>query len=173
MVTTAARGPTLGRLLALGRRYVGEVSRFLSVGAVSYVIDVGLFNLLRYGPGELLGEKPLTAKIVAAAVATIASWLGNRYWTFADRRTASPVRELVGFALVNGVAMGAAVGCLAFSHYVLRLTSPLADNISANVVGIAVGTILRYLAYRTVVFTGVRPAPGQPGHALPDAEPVA
>jgi putative flippase GtrA len=159
--------------MALGRRYVGEVSRFLSVGAVAYVIDVGLFNLLRYGPGELLGEKPLTAKIVAAGVATLASWLGNRYWTFADRRTDSPVRELIGFAVVNGVAMGAAVGCLAFSHYVLRLTSPLADNISANVVGIALGTILRYLAYRTVVFTGPRTAPARPGRSLPETEPVA
>lgn len=136
------------------RRRLAELARFGSVGAVAYVIDVGLFNLLRYGPGELLADKPLTAKILAAAAATLVAWVGNRYWTFAGQRTTTPLRELTAFVLVNGIAMAAAVGTLAFSHYVMDLTSPLADNISANVVGIALGTTIRYLAYRHLVFTG-------------------
>jgi putative flippase GtrA len=45
-----------------------------------------------------------------------------------------------------------AVGCLAISHYLLGLTSPLADNISANVVGLILGTAFRFWAYRTFVF---------------------
>lgn len=131
-----------------------ELIRFGSIGALAYVVDVGLFNLLRFGPGALLGDRPLTAKIVSVAVATVVSWLGNRYWTFAGRRTASRAREFAGFAVVNVGGMAIAVGCLWFSHYVLDLTSPLADNISANVVGLALGTAFRYLAYRRVVFTG-------------------
>ena len=47
-----------------------------------------------------------------------------------------------------------AVGCLWFSHYVLELTSPLADNIAANVVGVGLGTIFRYFCYKYLVFTG-------------------
>lgn len=141
------------------RRLAGELARFGSVGAVAYVVDVGLFNLLRYGPGELLLDKPLTAKILAAGVATLVSWVGNRYWTFAAKRTGSPLRELAAFFAVNGLGVAAAVGCLAFSHYVLGLTSPLADNIAGNVVGVAVGTAIRFFAYRTFVFTGGR-APG-------------
>jgi len=128
--------------------------RFGSVGGLAFLIDVGLFNLLRFGPGELLGDKPLTAKVLSVAVATVVAWLGNRYWTFALMRTTTRLRELAGFALVNALGMGIAVGCLAFSHYVLGLTSPLADNIAANVVGLALGTVFRYFAYRTVVFTG-------------------
>ncbi len=134
-----------------------ELVRFGSVGALAYVVDVGVFNLLRFGPGELLGHKPLTAKIISVAVATLVAWLGNRYWAFAHRRTATRGRELAVFAAVNVVGMGIAVGCLAFSHYVLGLTSPLADNISANVVGLVLGTIFRYLAYRHVVFTATEP----------------
>ena len=136
------------------RRFAGELARFGSVGAVAYVVDVGLFNLLRFGPGEVLADKPLTAKIIAAGFATLVAWVGNRYWTFASQRTGTPLRELVAFFAVNGLGMAAAVGCLAFSHYVLGLTSPLADNIAGNVVGVAVGTVIRYLAYRTFVFTG-------------------
>jgi putative flippase GtrA len=130
-----------------------ELLRFGSVGAVAFVVDVGLFNLLRYGPGELLEHKPLTAKVASVVVATVLSWVGNRYWTFAERRTAQRSRELVVFSIVNLGGMAIAVGCLALSHYVLGLTSALADNISANVVGLALGTAFRYLAYRRLVFT--------------------
>lgn len=131
-----------------------ELARFGSVGALAYVVDLGLFNLLRFGPGEILEAKPLTAKIASVTVATLVAWLGNRYWTFAERRTSSRGRELAGFVVVNlgGLAIG--VGCLAFSHYVLGLTSPLADNISANGVGLVLGTVFRFYFYKRLVFTG-------------------
>lgn len=144
------------RFFRAGARWtrVGELARFGSVGLLAYVVDVGLFNLLRFGPGELLGEKPLTAKVVSVAVATLVAWVGNRYWTFSRQRSRRRGRELGLFVLVNAGGMGIAVGCLAFSHYVLDLTSPLADNVSANVVGLALGTAFRYVMYRRFVFTG-------------------
>lgn len=131
-----------------------ELLRFGSVGAVAFVVDVGLFNLLRFGPGELLVDKPLTAKVLSVTVATVVAWIGNRHWTFAARRTAAPARELFVFAAVNAVTMATNVACLAASHYVLGLTSPLADNVSANLVGPALGAVVRYVAYRKLVFTG-------------------
>ena len=151
------------------RDRLAELMRFGSVGAVAYVVDAGLFNLLRFGPGELLEAKPLTAKVISVAVATLVAWLGNRHWTFSGRRTEGRLRELFAFALVNVGGMLIAVGCLAFSHYVLGLTSPLADNIAANVVGVLLGSIFRYLAYRHLVFTGsVEPGPLAP---VPLVEP--
>jgi putative flippase GtrA len=153
------------------RERVWELMRFGSVGAVAYVVDAGLFNLLRFGPGHLLAEKPLTAKVVSVAVATLVAWVGNRYWTFAARRTAGRGRELAVFAVVNLGGMGIAVACLAFSHYVLGLTSALADNVSANVVGVVLGSVFRYLAYRRLVFTGAA-APAEPP-AGPSAEEAA
>lgn len=134
-----------------------ELLRFGSVGAAAFVVDVGLFNLLRFGPGGLLRDQPLRAKVLSVAVATVVAWLGNRYWTFAGRRTSAPTREFLSFAMINVIGMGIAVGCLAVSHYALGLTSPLADNIAANVVGLGLGTIFRYLAYRRLVFTASAP----------------
>ena len=150
-----ARGGLLERLLRGQslRAWLVELGRFLAVGGSAYVVDVGLFNLLRFGPGELLGDKPLTAKVVSVTVAVVVAWLGNRYWTFAGSRQASRRRELTMFALVNLGGMAIAVGVLAVSHYVLGLTSPLADNIAANGVGLVLGTAFRYLCYRYVVFT--------------------
>jgi putative flippase GtrA len=135
--------------------WLAEFLRFLAVGGSAYVVDVGLFNLLLFGPGELLGHKPLTAKVVSVSVAILVAWLGNRYWTFSASRQPSRRRELTMFVLVNLGGMVIAVGVLAVSHYVLGFTSPLADNIAANGVGLVLGTAFRYVCYRYVVF----PAP--------------
>jgi putative flippase GtrA len=151
--TRAGRLAGLPRTGLLGGR-LAELARFGSVGLLAYVIDIGVFNLLRFGPGELLGHKPLTAKVLSVAAATLVAWLGNRYWTFSRQRTRRRSRELGMFVLVNAGGMAIAVGCLAVSHYVLDLTSPLADNISANGVGLVLGTAFRYVMYRRFVFTG-------------------
>jgi putative flippase GtrA len=47
------------------------------------------------------------------------------------------------------------VGVLWVSHYVLGFTSPLADNISANVVGLGLGTLFRFWSYRRWVFPAI------------------
>ena len=46
-----------------------------------------------------------------------------------------------------------ALGCLAFSRYTRGLTSQFADTVSANVVGLILGTAFRYVMYRYVVFS--------------------
>ena len=45
------------------------------------------------------------------------------------------------------------MACLAISHYALGFTSPLADNIAANVVGLGLATAFRFWSYRRWVFT--------------------
>jgi len=160
--------------------WLGEVARFCSVGLIAYVVDVGLMNLLRFGPGEVLGHKPLTAKVISVSVAILIAWWGNRNWTFAGRRSAPTAsarsRELVQFIAVNLVGMAIGVGCLAVSHYLFGLTSPLADNISANGVGLVLGTVFRYVAYRYWVFTaddGDGPPPPAPREEARQRDPAA
>ena len=133
---------------------VREVLKFGAVGALAFVVDIGLFNLLRFGLGDggPLEGKPLTAKVVSASVATVVAWVGNRVWTFRHRRRARAAHELGLFVLFNVAGMLIALGCLAFSHYGLDLRSAQADNISANGVGLVLGTLFRFWAYRTFVF---------------------
>jgi len=133
-----------------------EVAKFGIVGMFAFVIDVGLFNLLRFAGGDgPLYDKPLTAKVISVAVATTFAYFGNRYWTFRHRGRTSFRREYFLFFVLNGVGMLIAVGCLWFSHYALGFTGPLADNISANVVGLALGTMFRFWSYRRWVFPEV------------------
>ena len=131
-----------------------EIAKFGVVGLGSLVVDIGLFNYLAFGHGALHG-KPITAKAISVAVATIAAYFGNRYWTFRHRGRTHMSRELAMFFLLNGIAMGIAIGCLYISHYILGFTSALADNLSANVIGLGLGTMFRFWSYRKWVFPAV------------------
>jgi putative flippase GtrA len=140
-------------LLDIVTRLKVELAKFGTIGAISYVIDVGIFNALRFASDEgLLHDKPLTAKAISVAVATTFAYFGNRFWTFKHRARTSFRREYVLFFALNGVAMAIALLCLWLSHYVLNYTTPLADNISANVIGLVLGTVFRFWGYRKWVF---------------------
>lgn len=132
---------------------VPEASKFLTVGAVAYVVDFGVFNLLRFA-GEFapLASKPLTAKVISAFLATLVAYFGNKNWTYASRKGQERRKEIIWFFGLNIVAMVIAVVCLWFSHYVLGLDSALADNISANFIGVGLGTLFRFVTYRKFVF---------------------
>jgi putative flippase GtrA len=144
---------TLTRPDTRSRRRVQELLAFAVVGGLGYLVDVAVFNLLRYaGEPGLLEHKPLTAKAISVAVATIVTYTGNRHWTWRHRVWSRTHREFATFVLLNLVGMAIALTCLAVSHYVLGLTGPVADNVSANVVGLALGTAFRFWAYRRWVF---------------------
>ena len=142
-------------LAARGRRLLEEMVKFGIVGGVAFVVDVAVFNALRF-EGEFwsgpLSHKPITAKVISVSVATLITYAGNRHWTWRDRSRRGVRRELTLFGLLNGVGMLIAVLCLAVSHYLLGFTSALADNISANVVGLVLGTVFRFWSYRRWVF---------------------
>lgn len=158
-MTTQQDTALSSRFAALISPFAGlirEFSKFGVVGLIALVVDVGLFNLLMFAGGEgPLSEKPLTAKAIAVIVATTVSYALNRNWTFSHRGRTGVAREYGLFFLLNGIAMGIALTCLWFSHYALGLTSPLADNISANVVGLVLGTLFRFWSYRKFVFPAV------------------
>jgi len=151
---------------------VREMLKFGVVGAVAFVIDLGGYNLLVYGPhlrGVLdIHDKPVTAKIISASLATLVAWLGNRLWTFRHRRNRQASHEFALFVFFNGVAMVIAVVCLGLSRYVFDLHTQLTDNI-ANILGIGLGTLFRFWSYRKFVFAGIL----TDGSAIPpDLEPA-
>jgi putative flippase GtrA len=123
------------------------------VGALGLVVDVGGYNLLVHLGGDgWLGEQPLIAKTVSLVAGTTVAYFGNRFWTYRDRPRGRLAREYTVYMLLSGVALAIALGCLAVSRYVLGMTSPVADNVAANGVGLALGGLFRFLSYRRYVF---------------------
>ena len=138
-----------------------EVAKFGVIGGLGFIVDVSVFNLLRYsGDPGVLEQKPLTAKAISVALATVVTYFGNRHWTWRDRARGARHREAILFFLFNGIGMAIALACLGISHYVLGLHSALADNISANLVGLVLGMMFRFWSYRTFVFTDGTPGAG-------------
>jgi putative flippase GtrA len=129
-----------------------ELGKFFSVGALAYLVAVGGFNSLVHLKNAPLASKPLTASIISGVVSILVAYLGNRHWTWKDRQRTGAKREVFLFFIINGIALLVGVICLAISRYILGLDSALADNISANVIGVGIGTIFRFWSYRTIVF---------------------
>ena len=130
-----------------------ELGKFGVIGLVAYIIDLTIFNVLRFAGGEgPLYDKPLTAKVVSVLAATTFAYFGNRHWTFKDRSRSSFRRQYTLFFVFNAVGMIISLYCLWVSHYLLGFESALADNISANVIGLVLGTIFRFWGYHNWVF---------------------
>ncbi|HEY4226633.1 MAG TPA: GtrA family protein [Pseudolysinimonas sp.] len=154
------------------RKLILQFARFGLVGGVGLVVDFGVFNLLRatvFDPDHI-HEGPVFAKIISTVLAIIINWIGNRFWTFREHRGPQLLREGVEFGIVSVGGLLIGLLCLFVSHYVLGYTSVLADNVSSNVIGLALGTAFRFSLYRLWVFS---PRRGEPKPALfPDAGAV-
>jgi putative flippase GtrA len=141
-----------------------EMRTFLAVGGTGYVVDVAAFNLLR-SLQPFAALDPSVARTLAVGLAMCVTYLGNRTLTWRDHPPGNRRREVGLFVLFNIVGFGFSVVTLILSHDALGLTSRLADNISANVVGLALGTVFRYLTYKRFVFAP--PASGMPNNDGP------
>jgi putative flippase GtrA len=151
--TQAPRESFLARL----RRGIGELLRFSVVGLGAFVIDVVIFNLLVHvGDPGVLEHKPLTAKTLSVVVATVFAYQVNREWTWKSRQRRGFWREYSLYFVLNGIGLALTLLPLAVSRYVLGLDSALADNVSANVIGLALGTLFRFWSYRRWVFPKVQ-----------------
>jgi putative flippase GtrA len=152
---------------------VRELSKFGTVGSIAFAIDLAIFNVLLQA-----GSESLIAKTTSTVIATTVAFLGNRFWTWRHREHAHMARQYTMFFLLNAVGLGIGLSCLAISHYGLgqfwpEFQTPLADNISGQFVGTAVGTLFRFWSYRRFVFgDNVVPDPLEPGLPAP-AHPQA
>jgi putative flippase GtrA len=125
-----------------------EVGRFAATGIVAFVVDVAVFNLVLLG----LGGGPVTAKIVSSVAAITTAFLGSRYYTWADRPRRDPVRQYALFFLLSVIAAAIQILTIVVANDVLGFTGPVADNVSGNVVGMALATIFRFFSFRRYVF---------------------
>ncbi|MEV6845433.1 GtrA family protein [Actinoplanes sp. NPDC051411] len=149
------------------RGLVRELGKFGTVGAISFTIDTVIFNLMLGA-----GAETLVAKLISTVVATTVAFLGNRFWTWRHRAHTHMARQYTMFFVLNAIGLGIGLGCLAISHYGLGAIWPafqsrLADNLSAQIVGTAAGTLFRFWSYRRFVFPDTA-GPADDGHDLRD-----
>ena len=135
-------------------RLSARLVRFGLVGGVGFLVDVGIFNLLRstiWTPAHL-AEGPLLAKVISTLCAIAVNWIGNRYWAFRDHRRDDVAREGFAFLAVSLLGLLVSVACLWVSHDLLGFHTALDDNVATNVIGLGLGTAVRFALYRSWVY---------------------
>src|SRR4051812_3598240 len=137
------------------QRLLTEAAKFLTVGglatAVAFVIFNGLVHGYMGGPGPM-HDDPLGAFVIANTIGMLVSYRGSRSWAFRHRSAVGVAGGRVMFFVINTVSMVIPLACLSFTRYVLGLSDPIADNISANVIGLGLGTLARFWALRRFIF---------------------
>jgi putative flippase GtrA len=131
-----------------------EAFKYLVVGAGGFVIDVGLFNLLSISSSQgPLNPDPFSIKAISFTLAVTFTYVVNSRWTF-HKRNARPegVSRIFRYSLVNVFGLLITLIPLYVSRNVLGFTSLLADNISANVIGVGLAVLFRFTASRLWVF---------------------
>jgi len=134
------------------RKLLHEVSKFGTIGAINTVVNYAVFNLLVL---TVFVDGQLKANVAATIVATTSSYFMNRHWTYRDRPKSTLRREYALFFMFNLAGMMIELGVLAIAKYGLGITTLVALNVVKGI-GLALGMVFRFWAYRTVVF---RPAP--------------
>ncbi|MFY1654683.1 GtrA family protein [Solwaraspora sp. WMMB762] len=134
------------------QRFIREALKFGTVGGINTAVNFAVFNALAL---TVLADGQLKATVVAALVATTSSYFMNRHWTYRDRPKSAIRREYVLFFLFNLTGLAIEVGVLGLAKYGFGISGLLALNI-VKIIGLVLGTIFRFWAYRTFVF---RPAP--------------
>lgn len=138
------------------QRLVREGAKFLTVGLASTAVAVAVFNFLVHGlPGGMHGvmhDLPLPAYVVANLLGMMVSYRGSRHWAFRRRVTVGVAGGRLAFVLINLLSMTFPLALLGISRYLLGLESQLADNLAANVFGLALGTAFRFFCYRRFIF---------------------
>jgi putative flippase GtrA len=124
-----------------------EVSAFGVVGVTCFILDLALFQLLYVH----LGVGAVTAKLVATLITMTLAFTGHRFWSFSHRARTGLRRESLLFAVVNGVTLVLGLAIVAFVRYPLGQHNAVVLQ-TANIASIAIGTVVRYLAYRRWVF---------------------
>jgi putative flippase GtrA len=161
--------PATNSLIDRARSVAHEVAKFGVVGALGAAVDIGLFNFLLV---KVIPGKPLTAGTISFLAAVCLTYVGNRFWTYRHRERTGYGRETLLFFFFNVIGLTIQLGILAFTHYTLGLTTLLDDNLSKNVVGLALATLFRFWAYRKYVFPDAASA-GGPAAGDPTADSLA
>jgi putative flippase GtrA len=131
-----------------------EGYRYLVVGSGGYLIDVGIFNVLSIMRNNGVFElDSLVIKTISLIFAVSFTYAVNSRWTFVLRNS-NPrgFLRLARYWVVNLIGLFITLVPLFVSRNVLGLDSLLADNISANVIGVGLAVLFRFTASRSWVF---------------------
>jgi putative flippase GtrA len=145
-----------GKVPARFHKIGDEIAKFGTIGIINIFVNTAVVNLLWLTPW--LHGSQVKAKAVATVVAATSAYFMNRHWTYRNRPKSSLRREYTLFFAFNLVGLFIEIGAVSVAKYWLHRTDLLVLNIF-SLLGICLGTVFRFWAYRTHVFKLAPAAP--------------
>ncbi len=166
------------RLITLARTNKKEFKRFfkfLAVGAIGFVVDFGVLNLLY----RVLNFDPIIAQAISFTCAAISNFTWNRFWTYPESRS-KPIHlqfgqffaiNLVGLvvrsivfslmqqpmiSLVTSMQSGFLAGLINFATNTLHATITQLGINAATAIGVVVVMFWNFFANRFITYGDVK-----------------
>jgi putative flippase GtrA len=133
------------RLRGSWRVLLKEVTAFGFVGALAFLVDLGVFNLL-------LSHGTLKAKCVSTVISTAVAYFGNKHLSFSHRARTGIGRETSLFFGINLFWLLVSEAVLAVFDYPLGFRNDTFVLNIVNFVTIVFGTVFRFWSYKRFVF---------------------
>ncbi len=141
----------------LGKRLfiIYQAAKFLLVGILNTLIDLGVLNFLILITGVASGLNFSFFKGISFLVAVVNSYFWNKFWTFEKREITKAPKEFVQFFTVALIGLGINVGVASLVVNVIGPQFGLSEKIWANIGAITatfIGMTWNFLGYKFIVF---------------------
>lgn len=122
-----------------------QITRFLLVGCLGFLVDAGLLYFLVSG-----GANPYTMRLVSFTVAVSVTWYCNRSWTFTDRSRRGTRQEYISYVGVQ--LFGAAVNYVVYALCLSAIGISSANAVLALACGSIAALAVNFIGARRIVF---------------------
>ena len=141
----------------LGKRFlwIFQITKYLLIGVLATIADLGVLNLLMWVSGAATGILFSVFKGVSFIAATAAKYFGDKFWAFEKTEKAGMGKEFSQFFIVTLIGLGLNVGAASFVVNVIGPQLGMSEKIWANMGSIAAAftvTAWNFLGYKFIVF---------------------
>lgn len=148
-------GVNLGYFLGKWVAFFNQFGKFSAIGFTNAAVDFGILNLLIAKTGETAGLMYAFFKGTSFIVATLHSYVWNKYWAFDAGQSHGHAGEFVRFVSVSVLAL---VINVSVASFVVNLVPPVLGfdaKVWANVAAVAASAIalaFSFVGFKLVVF---------------------
>ncbi|HDH31643.1 MAG TPA: GtrA family protein [Candidatus Wolfebacteria bacterium] len=134
---------------------IHQIGKFVLVGGLNFLIDMGVLNFLVFYTGISAGLEQSFFKGIAFLVAVINSYFWNKFWTFKRKTKEKVGKEFFQFIVVSFIGLFINLG---IDYILVNQITPLADlplrtwaQFSAMLAAIA-ALFWNFIGYKFIVF---------------------
>lgn len=141
----------------IGRKFlfVFQMAKFLLVGVLASVVDLGVFNAFLLLSGIASGFYASVFKGISFIVATFSKYFGDKFWAFKKMEKAEMEKEFSQFFVVTLIGAGINVGLFSLIVNTLGPQLEIGEKIWANIgaiLAVIITATWNFLGYKFIVF---------------------